>query len=75
LGGISSIDKDLLLFALINCGPDGLAKGLKEDLATYLLGGAAMIMFDDGFTAANNFLNSIKQEFGFSIPSLHLYRL
>lgn len=75
LGGISPIDKDLLLFALINCGPDGLAKGLKEDLATYLLGGAAMIMFDDGFTAANNFLNSIKKDFGFSISSLHLYRL
>lgn len=75
LGGISPIDKDLLLFAAINCGPDGFAKGLKEDLANYLLGGAAMIMFDDGFTAANAFLDRMKQEFSFSIPSLHLYRL
>lgn len=75
LGGISPIDKDLLLFAAINCGPDGFAKGLKEDLANYLLGGAAMIMFDDGFTAANAFLDKVRQEFNFAIPSLHLYKL
>lgn len=75
LGGISPKDRDLLLFAILNCSPATIGYNLKEDLATYLLGGAAMIMFDDGFTAANKFLEDIKKEFGFNMAPLHLYRL
>ena len=75
LGGINSNDKDLLLFAILNCGPAMIGAGLKEDLATYLLGGAALIMFDDGFTAANSFLEMINKNFDFSMAPLHLYRL
>ena len=75
LGGITRLDKDLLLFAILNSSSATIGSGLKEDLATYLLGGAAMIMFDDGFTAASSFLAQTKKEFGFTMASLHLYRL
>lgn len=74
-GGISSIDKDLLYFVMANCGVDGIAVDLKEDLAHYLLGGAMMILFDDGFTAAEKFLASIDLEFGFTPSTIHLFNL
>ena len=60
IGGISPADIELIKFALRNCGPDEVANGIKEDLATFLVGGAAMMMFDDGFTASENFLQSVK---------------
>lgn len=60
LGGISKIDTDILYFAVINCGDDTIAKDLKEPLSTFLLGAAAIMMFDDGFAASTNFLEKMK---------------
>lgn len=75
IGGISPADIELIKFALRNCGPDEVANGIKEDLATFLVGGAAMMMFDDGFTASENFLQSVKQQFLVGPKSVHLYSL
>jgi len=75
VGGISKIDMDLLYFVMANCGIDGIAVDLKEDLAYYLLGGAMMLLFDDGFTAAQKFLDNVKLEFGFAPSTLHLFNL
>ena len=75
IGGISKIDYELLYFVLANCGEDAIASELKQDLAHYLLGGAMMILFDEGFTASQNFLNNMKQEFGFAPSIVHLFNL
>lgn len=75
LGGITPIDEGLLMFGVMNCAGGMIAAGMQEDIATYLLGGAAMLMFDDGFTNAEAFLSSVKQDFGFAMAPLHLYRL
>ena len=61
LGGISKMDTDMLYFAIANCSPEAVAFGLKESIETYLAGAAAMMMFDEGFTVASNFINQMKQ--------------
>ena len=76
LGGISSIDANLLYFAIANCGEAMLGKGLREDIETYLLGAAAIMMFDEGFTSSKEFLDKMKNELGFNGPSgLHLFKV
>lgn len=62
LGGISHIDKDLLLFAVNNCAPETIGSHLKNDLATFLLGGAALITFDQGFTLLDHYINNFKED-------------
>lgn len=73
LGGITPIDRDLLYFAAINCASSTIGSALKEPLENYLLGGAALMMFDDGFTATSNFLSIMKANLGFSQGTLHLF--
>ena len=73
LGGITPIDLQTLYFVLINCGVDGIANGLKENLENYLLGAAAMMMFDDGFATAEAFIKRMIDTYGFMPKLLHLY--
>lgn len=77
IGGISKIDTDLLYFAIANCSPDAIAFGLKESIESYLAGAAAIMMFDEGFTVATNFMNKMKQELGGfdSMATVHLFRV
>lgn len=77
LGGISKMDTDMLYFAIANCSPEAVAFGLKESIETYLAGAAAMMMFDEGFTAASNFINQMKQQLGGfdSMATVHLFRV
>ena len=75
LGGISAIDAEALYFAAINCSSVAIGASLKDDLATYLLGGAAMMMFDEGFATTTNFMEYMVKEFGFAPQLLHLYVL
>lgn len=77
LGGISKIDADLLYFAIANCGPDAIASGLKESIETYLAGAAAIMMFDQGFTTAENFMARMKAQLGGfdSMSTVHLFRV
>lgn len=57
LGGISNIDKDLLIFAAYNCADNLIGgAGLATDLETFLLGGAALMSFDEGFILLEKFL-------------------
>lgn len=64
LGGLSTFDKNLLIFAVNNCSELTIGgNSLKKDLATFLLGGAALITFDDGFTLLQNYIESFKDEF------------
>lgn len=76
LGGITKTDAQKLFFAAINCGPDGFTSDLKDNLEMFLTGAAAILMFDDGFTASEEFLKKMKQKLGFNGPkSLHLFRV
>ena len=64
LGGLSTFDKNLLIFAVNNCSELTIGgNSLKKDLATFLLGGAALMTFDDGFTLLQNYIESFKDEF------------
>ena len=77
LGGISVDDAETLKFAAMNCGSDMLGANLKEPLQTYLLGAAAVLMFDEGFTDTSGFLQKMRDQlngFDGSKP-LHLFRL
>ncbi len=74
LGGISSADAEELLFAVLNCGATMIGSNIKTSLETYLLGGAALIMFDDSFAASDTFLQGLLDEFrGQKI--VNLYRI
>lgn len=77
LGGITPMDKDALLFAILNCAPEAIGSALKSNLESYLLGGAALMMFDEGFTASKDYLEKMKNEIGInSLPrNLNLYFL
>lgn len=77
LGGISKMDTDMLYFAIANCSPDAVAFGLKESIETYLAGAAAIMMFDQGFTAATAFMDKMKQQLGGfdSMKTVHLFRV
>lgn len=73
LGGITHADLDLLYFVLLNCGPNTIASDLKTDLENFLLGGAAMMMFDDGFAATQAYMERMMAQFQFMPKLLHLY--
>ena len=63
LGGISNVDAEEILFAVINCGEAMIGSGIKPSLEQYLLGGAALIMFDDSFAASDDFLEKLVDNF------------
>lgn len=76
LGGISTLDADLLYFAIANCGDQLLGSDLKQDIQTYLLGAAAIMMFDEGFASTQGFLERMKAQLGFTGPTgLHLFKV
>ena len=77
LGGITPIEADELLFSILNCAPSAIGSGLKEHLENYLLGGAALMMFDEGFTASKTYLKQMQEQIGINaLPTnLNLYFL
>lgn len=64
LGGITDLDVEALMFAAMNCG-DAMIGGadLREELENFLVGGAALIMFDDSFAACEQYFANIAAEF------------
>lgn len=76
LGGITNYDKDLLYYAVINCGVDGFVDAnTKENIELFLLAGAAMLMFDDGFASIQKYMELMIANFGFMPKLLHLYKI
>lgn len=64
IGGINVIEADAIIEALLNCGPGQMAPGdLVENFKNYLIGGAALMLFDDGFANAKEFLEEMKKLF------------
>ena len=78
LGGITPIDTETIIEALLNCSSDMIGGSVLEieSLKDYLIGGAAMMMFDDGFSSAEAFLQRMKALLNYSAPrGLHLYQV
>ena len=77
LGGITTIDKEKVLFAALNCGQDSIGAGMQQHLQTYLLGGAALMMFDDCFANTKQFLETTKKNFDNfkGQQTVHFYRV
>ena len=75
LGGISNGDVESIIGALLNSFPDSiLDSNITDNIKNFLLTGAAMMLFDDGFTAGKTFLDQVSKQFGQSaIPgTMHL---
>ena len=76
-GGITPLDAEMLSFALINCS-DAAAGGaaLRKSLEMYLLGGAALMVFDEGFGSAQKYLENMEPDIQAILPkNLNLYFL
>lgn len=77
-GGITPIDAEIIIDALLNCSNDMIGGQFNyvENIKEYLIGGAAMLMFDEGFANTKPFLDKIKENFGNATPTtVHLYLL
>ena len=63
LGGISFGDTEVIITALLNSFEDSvIGTSLLDDIKNLLIGGAAMMLFDDGFANAQAYLERMKQE-------------
>lgn len=76
-GGISALDVDLLKFALINCSDAAVGgEPLRKSLEMYLLGGAALMVFDEGMGNAQTYLKNMGSNISKILPkNLNLYFL
>lgn len=79
-GGIGPLDAEIIITALLNCFEDSIiGTEMLDDLKNLLIGGAAMMLFDDGFANCKGFLDKMADELKVSstklTPSLHLLYL
>lgn len=76
-GGISPLDVSLLEFALINCSDAAVGgQPLRTSLEMYLLGGAALMVFDEGMGNAQTYLKNMSNNIQNLLPkNLNLYFL
>ena len=77
LGGITPIETESLTLALLNCADSAIGgPNLRQSLENYLLGGAALVMFDEGYTQAHAFLDNMPKTIQALLPkNLNLYLL
>lgn len=76
-GGISTLDMNTLVFSLLNCSDAAIGgEPVRTSLENYLLGGAALMMFDEGFGEALPYLNTMNDTIKNLLPkNLNLYQL
>lgn len=73
-GGISMIDKQWLIAAIINAGPNMIASGQKNKLENYLAMFAAILLFDSQINIAEEALmNSKLIQSGSTTHNIHLF--
>lgn len=75
-GGISDLDANWLLFALINCGKGMIGERNKNTLEDYLSAFVGLLMFNDASEIVKNtvdFINNSYEEN--SVQDIHLYVL
>lgn len=73
-GGISLVDANTIIGALLNSFDGSLiGTGHEQPLKDYLVAGAAMVLFDDGFANGKRFLQQLSNELRAVAPgALHL---
>lgn len=73
-GGISLVDANTIIGALLNSfNGSALGTGYEQPLKDYLIAGAAMVLFDDGFANGQKFLDTMMQNLRAVAPgALHL---
>ena len=78
LGGISVLDKDLLIEAVLNSGPDSVlmtrSPGVIDSVKNFLLGGAILAMLDAGFSQTTKFLSDLTSQYTIIPKTLELYQ-
>ena len=76
-GGISTLDLETLMIALLNCSSAAIGgDSLRISLEAYLLGGAALMMFDAGCGEAIPYLDKMPNTIKNLMPkNLNLYQL
>lgn len=73
-GGITMIDKQWLIAAIINSGPDMIANKQKISLENYLAMFAAILLFDSQINIAQEGLaESLQKISGSSVHQIHLF--
>ena len=77
MGGITTMDLETMEFALLNCAPAAIGgPGLKASLEAYLLGGAALMIFDEGMEDATSYLKNMSTQVEAMLPkNLNLFFL
>ena len=67
-GGLAPADKDLIIEAVLNAGKTTVLTSTNpdiiENIKQYLIGGAVLAMFDEGFTNTDKMLDYITEQFG-----------
>lgn len=73
-GGISLVDANTIIGALLNSfNGSAIGTGHEQALKDYLVAGAAMVLFDDGFANGKQFLDSLDANLRAVAPgALHL---
>ena len=75
-GGITSFDRDWLIFALINCGQGMIGKGNKHHLEDYLSMVAGLLMFNDAYLISQDVRKFMENTYtDTSVEDIHLYVL
>ena len=77
LGGLTPIETELMMQAVLNCAHQTIARevGIVDVVQDYLIGGAAMMMFDEGFSTLPTLHEWIENLFGgFAPKQVHLYQ-
>lgn len=78
-GGISTLDTEVLIEAVLNCSNSTVLMEQNPDaikqIQDYLIGGALMAMFDEGFSNSKPFFNQLLDNFNGNGPAIvHLYQ-
>lgn len=79
LGGINTLDAELMINAVLNSSEDtvlGANNNILQNIKDYLIGGAALMMFDDGFSNTKKIYDRMKELLHDNAPTqIHLYYL
>lgn len=74
-GGITQVDKDWLIFALINCGKGDIGSDNRHALEDYLSGYIGLLMFSDASFIASDITDYMNFSKASNISNIHLYVL
>lgn len=74
-GGITPLDRDWLIFALINCGEGMIGADNKHALEDYLSGYVGLLMFSDAAFITQDVSNYMRSQLNTDISNIHLYVL